>query len=211
LKSPIAGIPCVYYDTLATVYYGRDLRTIFHRRNGVPFILNDGTGRIAVLARHAMWDLASGSLDRGDGSGEVERVARAETADQVRTLLDRQFADPPEPLSDERDSSYSDDDVRKFAKERTLAIGELVTVIGAVTELPAGTLTDEGIGDDGSSVGLAGRPAIAGRAMGPVSVLVGTPDQVAGRVRMRLALAGLGIVVAAVAMGFLLMLANSPS
>lgn len=210
LRSPVDDTVCVYYDTLATVAYGRDRRTIFHRRNAVPFILNDGTGRVPVMARHAMWDLARGGLDQTSLWSEAESVAEAESAGEVRALLDRKFAEPPAPLWDERDTGYSDDDVRRFATEKTLSMGEMVTVVGAVAELPR-TDADQGVGDDGTALGLPGGPVIAGRGIGPVSVLVGTPDQIARRVRLRIGLAALGLVIALAGAGIVVMFATTAS
>jgi hypothetical protein len=58
VASPFGRWPCVWYDAKS----GFDMRGLtlpfFHQRNAVPFVLNDGSGRVLVLARRAWFEVA---------------------------------------------------------------------------------------------------------------------------------------------------------
>ena len=207
LTSPIDKVSCVYFNARATTYYGRDTRTIFHRRNAVPFVLNDGTGRVIVLSRdRAWWDPARGAFDptvRWTGE-QAERDAEA--LSRISEQPNREFAPPHEPLVDDRDDHYSDSDVQRFGKESTVAIGERVTVIGWASDFPPGMGPGDGVGDDGTSLGLAGRLVMAWHANKSVSVISGAPEQIAQRVHVRLAVAAAGALIAVIALGVLVTL-----
>jgi len=202
LTSPKDHLPTVFFNTMVTDHYGKDTRTVFWRRNAIPFVLNDGTDRMIVLAgTQAHWDPGKGPLDWAAGIGQEVAIAEQENPGDVAKLLNRQLSPAPDPSEDRNETHMTDDQLRRRAVESTLRMGQLVTVIGWVGPFPDDLSSDDGVYDDGTALGLAGHAVLAPSVDGQVTVVAGSPADVRKRLNTRInaALAGVGIVALSLA------------
>lgn len=198
LKPPFSMRPCVWYEAKIVEHGGKSEHTVYNQRNAVPFVLNDGSGRVLVLGRRARWDAATSLLDL---NGYARAKVEGDTSNQVTDLLgERQLQPIPEPLKD-------DGDITRFGSrtENVVEVGERVTVIGrAASDERAVTLTD-GCLDDGASFGLPGLFRVGPEPLWGLDVTAGAARDVTVRGRLRLIVGFLGVfvLVAAGVSGFL--------
>lgn len=203
LESAFARRPSVYYRALMTQGAGKYKRTIFHERNAVPFILNDGTGRVLVLGRRARWDPGTSLLDL---HGDDKAIAEGDTSGQIVGLLgERQLLPAPEPLA-HRDIRKPGGSDRGDETEEVVAVGERVTVMGRAGADDRAVRPTDACLDDGASFGLPGLFRIAPEPLWGLGVTAGSPRDVTVRGRLRLVVGLIGVLlVAAGAMSAALM------
>jgi hypothetical protein len=188
VTSPFGHRASVWYDSRLTRGSGRSRRVLFWEINAVPFVLNDGTGRIVVLGRLGRWDASAGH----PGSAPFENAA------DLAAELGRALADPPEPLYSFSTSSRSDP-AQGDRRETLLAIGERVTVTGrALTTRAVWNL--DACPDAGESLGLSGELVIGPGRIEGLSIAAGTAEDLANRGRIRLLLGAVGGTVTVAAM-----------
>jgi hypothetical protein len=200
--SPFGRSPSVWYDATSTIHGHKNAAmTIFHESNAVPFVLNDGTGRVLVLARRARWDAATDTIADSTGANDEAAVAEGSSEAAVARLLDRTLREPPPALARERNDEFSQEQIEAGGEERCVLAGERVTVIGRAIRRSQASLSEEdACPDTGESLGLEGEYVVESRGfITGLSVLAGTPYEVAKRARLRLfvAFAGATTVVAA--------------
>lgn len=138
--TPWGKVTCLWYQ--ARLHFGgRGDRTYYRERNAVPFVLDDGTGRILVLARQARLDAASDWLLGRLGIGQAEAVSEGASPAEVSAMLERPMQPTPQPFLASGDPNYSGPGIDK--EERYLGVGERVTVIGQATPLSSGAIRDQ--------------------------------------------------------------------
>lgn len=192
LKPPFSMRPSVWFDAKVVAGSGKSSRTVFHKRNAVPFILNDGSGRVLVLGRRARWDAATSLLDlHGYGRAKVE----GDTPEQIDDLLSaRQLQPIPEPLQESGD-------VERVGSrtENVVEVGERVTVIGRAAPDDRAQTPDDACLDDGASFGLPGLFRVGPERLWGLDVTAGSARDVTvrGRVRLMVGLLGMLVLVAA--------------
>jgi hypothetical protein len=208
LASPLDEIPCVYYKCRSMVSHGRRVEFLFGETNALPFVLNDGTGRVLVAARLGTWTTAKDAIYDAVRADENAARRAGASPDQIDGLLRRPISPAPQPLERGRDPKASDDEIRRHARESQIVVGERVTVIGQAmrreTLRPKDAAT---LPDDGSALGVTTRLVV-----GPVpytfnglSVLAGTTGQVFRRGRVQLGLASAGALMTVAAFVYLLL------
>ena len=178
----------VYYKAKTIRPGYRSSRTVFRETNAVPFILNDGTGRVLVLGRRARWDAATSPLDL---NGAVKAVAEGDaTAQGIARLYERELLAAPGPTSQRGDPGESGS-----STEATIAVGERVTVIGRAAADDRALRPLDACPDNGSSFGLPGLFRIGPESLWGLNVLAGSPRDVSVRGRLRLVVGLLGVLV----------------
>jgi hypothetical protein len=185
----------VWYESSSARQTGRTWSWLFSESNAVPFLLNDGTGRILVLGRRARWDPAAGRADRLAGANDA--VARAEGASEadIASLLDHRFVAAPDVLFTRRAKGVSQDVIDAGRRERYVAFGERVTVIGRAVPFSSSYAQDsDACPDGGQSLGLSGALVISSDTSTHLDILAGTPADVIKRGRFVVFLAVLGTI-----------------
>ena len=208
LKSPFGGWDCVYYSSRVVV--SRRLgfsNSWLDEANAVPFILNDGTDKILILARHSRWSL---------GRPGRPRFADEERAALPFAVLERQFEEAPPCLKSTR-IRYDESLARRpTATESVVRVGDVVTVSGlpvqfASTSVEFASASPESAfacRDDGRSLGLEAPLVLAPGGVRGLLITSGSPRQIVRRARLSFlrclfgapAALGVGVVV----FGFLL-------
>jgi hypothetical protein len=200
--SPFGKKACVWYDAKSTTGAGRLKVFMFRERNAVPFVLNDGTGRILVLARRARWDAATDPIARGIGADEPAAVHEGRSDAEVSRLLAGPHQEPPPCLVSHVDHHYSQEQIDAQGRENSILVGERVTVVGRATpNSPAAITEKDACADGGQSLGLPATYVIGpGPFVTGLDVLAGSPSDVTRRawVHLLLGLAGAAAILAAV-------------
>ena len=134
LAGPISGRPCVYYIAKVEEYRstGRfsNWKTIITEARGVPFVLQDGTGRAIVDATGAKIAL---DFDTRSRSGTFDNPTENE-----RAFLDRHG---------EHGRRWIFNKHLRY-REAIIEIGETIAVLGAGTREPDPSATPTGYRDD---------------------------------------------------------------
>ena len=182
----------VYYEALTIQGSGRSSHTVFHEKNAVPFILNDGTGRVLVLGRRARWDAATSLLDL---HGDEKSIAEGDTTAQIAALLaERKLLAAPDPTYRKGDPEESG-----RQSESSVAVGERVTVIGRAAADDRAVRPADACLDDGSSFGLPGLYRVGPEPLWGLDVMAGSARDVTVRGRLRLIVGLLGVLALAAA------------
>jgi hypothetical protein len=208
LRLPFSEVGCLWYYANSSISMGKGSKELFREVNAVPFVLNDGSGKVLVLGRRARWDGADGYFDErllGEDSDGGDQWSRVRVDEWFKT----HDAEPPGCLEHSRDDSYDDAEILQNAMEQTVVVGERVTVVGYAYSAASEIIGDnDDCADDGQSLGLPGIFAIGPRPRGGgLYVLAGDPNYVTRRSRANLILGFLGGVgaVMAVAAVFVLL------
>ena len=207
-SSPFGGLPCVWYDAKSVIPARRwSGTTLFEQRNAVAFVVNDGSSRILVLGRRARWDPATGFLTKELDAGEEAANQEGNSTAAISGPLEATPRSPaPPPLKSYwRRSRFGTGDrasweqIREYGTERSVRIGERVTVAGqAIPYSPAGLEASDACPDGGQSLGLFGTYVIGPALVTGLDVLAGSPDDVKTRGRLNVELAVFGAVIAVV-------------
>ncbi|MBI5366724.1 MAG: hypothetical protein HZA54_06785 [Planctomycetes bacterium] len=133
IKAPLSGRPCVYYQFRVDAQLaGGKWRTVHSGREGVPFLLDDGTGRILICPEGAALEIDEEKLLSSDGFERLPAEAKAE-------ILNRMGLSS----ADEREARE-----RIRCGELTLATGDMMYALGQVTkigDLPETMARPEGV------------------------------------------------------------------
>jgi len=208
--SPFGEEACVWYDARSSISGGRGVTvTLFRELNAVPFVLNDGTGRILVLARRARWDPATGLVAKTMGTGQDTAVYEGASNAEMSRLLDGAHQKAPYPLKSDINDRFSQEQIDANGTERSVLVGERVTVVGRAIPYSASLIKEEdACTDGGQSLGLTATYVIgAGPIVTGLDVLAGTPDDVTKRAWVHLLF---GIVGAASILVAVIALLNPP-
>ncbi len=183
--SPFGQRACIWYEARSTIGEYRTARSVFYEVNAVPFVLNDGTGRVLVLGRRARWD---------SSRGHSQAVADVRSGD-LGSSFSSSLADSPDPLQSDSSERTPPDLLPGEHREQLVAVGERVTVTGEVLD-PRGALWGiDACPDGGSSLGLPGELVIGpGRLLG-LAVVAGYPEDLAARARPRLLFGVVGVLL----------------
>jgi hypothetical protein len=193
VKSPFADLACVWYDDSSYVS-GKFGYLVSEEINAVPFVLNDGTGRILVLARRARWDPTYTSRSAWVGAGRARAPQDGASDVEIAGMLDRPLAPAPPSLK-----SFQKDGCEPWSGSRgssCVPVGRRVTVTGvAIHFMMAGVDERDACPDDGSSLGLG---LGGGYVMAPdeLVVLAGSAGALTRRFRIAMVLAPVGAVLA---------------
>lgn len=181
--TPWGKVTCLWYQ--ARLHFGgRGDRTYYRERNAVPFVLDDGTGRILVLARQARLDAASDWLLGRLSIGQAGAISEGASPAEVSAMLERPMQPTPPPFLVSGDPTYSDPGIDR--EERYLRVGERVTVIGTATPLDSGGIRDEdACFADIQSADLTSAYVVGSAKHSGLVLLAGDFNQV--RIRQRLA------------------------
>ena len=178
LISPFGQEKCVWYKSVGRIARGRLPRVAFREANAAPFILNDDSGRVLVLARRAKWDPATGGPAKLAGEGQAVESGWVPPASRQ---------EPMGASSMPCLESYRDPDLEGldwFGVEQTFRVGEVVTVVGqAVAYEPAILESMDFCPDGGESLGISSPFVIGSLPRAGLSVLAGRPREVARRIR----------------------------
>ena len=175
---------CVWYESGSARQVGRSWVWLFSESNALPFVLNDGTGRILVLGRRGRWDPAASRADRMAGASDALAREEGNSDAGIDRLLEGSFVPAPDPLYASRAKDASDVDIDRGRRERYVAVGERVTVIGlALPYSPAPTDDRDACRDGGESIGLPGRYVLGSDSSTHLDILAGTPADVVKRGR----------------------------
>jgi hypothetical protein len=191
VKPPFADLACVWYDAAAEFHFGKSGFPIFEEVNAVPFVLNDGTGRILVLARRARWDPANMSPSRWRGKGWDPEPRDGASDPEIADMLNRSLEPAPPLLKSFQKEGYEHSAANTSVT--CVPVGQRVTVFGtAIHFMMAGVDERDACPDDGSSLGLSG-----GYVMAPDELVVhaGSAAAIKHRMRIWIALAPLGAVL----------------
>jgi hypothetical protein len=196
----------VYYQATAGIAnsVNSSRRLIFRERNAVPFVINDGTGRILVLARYAGWVAADGFIDeitKGRAASNLEPGSDNSTFDWT------DLAPAPPCLEAYWDKKYDMPFVASHGRESRVDIGQRVTVTGSV--VPYASVIERnarGSVDGGASLALAGDLVVAPTrySFTGLVVMAGTAAEIRNRGRARVAIAAIGLTLVAVGLAALL-------
>ncbi len=118
LTAPISGRSCVFYEVSVVQDHGKSSSTIIHELQGVPFYLEDGTGRAIVDPRGAEVVLEQ---DFSTSSGTLDDATPVETA-----FLQRHGKEP---------KGWVFNKSLRY-RESIIGIGESVAVLGAGVREP---------------------------------------------------------------------------
>lgn len=118
LTAPISGRPCVFYEVTVRQDHGKSSSTIVHELRGVPFFLEDGSGRALVDPRGADVVLTQ---DFSSSSGSFDDATPVEEA-----FLQRHGKESKGWMFN-KSLTY---------KESVIEIGETVAVLGAGVREP---------------------------------------------------------------------------
>jgi hypothetical protein len=208
LISPFAGRHCAWYDARSEVVYGRRWRgngrtsiTAFLETNAVPFVLNDGTGRILVLGRRAHWD---GST-QPKGEAETNRGMADPTSGATPSgHKHERHREVPPPLHSWVWDGVAKAQIDEYGKEAFIAFGDVVTIVGrAVPYRISATSDKDGCVDGGRSLGLPADFIVGPRLITGLDILSGTPRQIRRSARLGLAIGLTGAVAMLVSIYFL--------
>jgi hypothetical protein len=192
LKSPFSRRLSVWYDAKITEGSGKGKHTVFRERNAVPFILNDGTGRVLVFGRRARFDPGTSLLDL---HGYDRAIAEGDTSGQVAGLLgERRLLPPPEPLA-LHDGRKPGREGLGSESDDVIAVGERVTVIGRAAPDDRAVRPVDACIDDGASFGLPSLFRIGREPLWGLEVTAGSPRDVTVRGRLRLIVGLLGVLM----------------
>lgn len=193
LKSPFSRRPSVWYEAKTTEGAGKSRHTVFHERNAVPFILNDGTGRVLVLGRRARWDAGTSLLDL---HGYDRAIDEGDTSGQIAGLLgERQLVPPPEPLAHRDTRKPGGERWGSDSSDDGVAVGERVTVIGRAAADDRAVGPVDACLDQGASFGLPTLFRIGREPLWGLEVMAGSPRDVTVRGRLRLIVGLIGVLV----------------
>lgn len=118
LTAPISGRPCVFFEVSVVQDHGKSSSTIIHELQGVPFFLEDGTGRALVDPSGAEVVLEQ---DFSTSSGTLDDATPIETA-----FLQRHGKEPKGWVFN-KSLSY---------RESIIHIGEKICVLGSGVREP---------------------------------------------------------------------------
>lgn len=174
LTSPLQSRPCVYYRSTVLQSEGRSTRRIFDEERSVGFRVRDESGSLRVFPLGATWDVPDRFADHdrllegrpvelnlrtgpavrmadvdptdpaAAGTGPSEAVREMQIADllTVRSAADGGLGGDPSLTGTGGGRQY---------REATLAVGDVVTVVGTV--LPFDQLPDPTGADEESAIG----------------------------------------------------------
>jgi hypothetical protein len=181
--TPWGKVTCLWYQ--ARIHDAlHEMFTHYRERNAVPFVLDDGTGRILVLARRARLDAASDWLLGRLGIGQAEAVSEGASPAQVSEMLERPMQPTPQPFRAAGDPNCTHSGIDK--EERYLSVGERVTVIGRAMPLGSGAIRDEdACFVDVEAADLTSAYVVGSGKLSGLVLLAGDFNQV--RIRQRLA------------------------
>jgi hypothetical protein len=191
VRSRFTDLACVWCDdsSFATGKFGY---LVSEEVNAVPFVLNDGAGRILVLARRAKWDPTNTSPSDWVGAGRARAPQDGASDVEIAGMLDRSLAPAPPLLK-----SFQKDGCESWSGtwgSSCVPVGRRVTVSGvAIHFMAAGIDERDACPDDGSSLGLGGRYIMAPDHL---VVLAGSAGALTRRMRVAMALAPIGAVLA---------------
>jgi hypothetical protein len=198
LTSPFSRKVCVWYRAEsgwnANTARSRTHVTVFNETNAIPFVLNDGTGRILVLGRRARWD----SETSGQTAGASTGIAR-----QPRTGPHRP---PPPPILTWSMDGITRDSIDSAGTDKTIPVGAIVTVVGrAIPCRPSAITPQDACLDEGRSLDLSGEFLIGPRSLAVgLDVLAGTPSQIRRNARVGIAIGVAGSASLAATIYFVL-------
>ncbi len=118
LTAPLTGRACVHYIAKVEQQQGKSWRTIITEERGVPFVLDDGTGRAIVEAQHARIAL---DFDSRSSSGTFDDPTEIE-----RAFLDKHG---------QTGQGWIFNKQLRY-REAIIEVGETVAVLGAGTREP---------------------------------------------------------------------------
>jgi hypothetical protein len=191
VRSRFTDLACVWYDDSSFVT-GKFGYLVSEEENAVPFVLNDGAGRILVLARRARWDPTNALPADWVGAGRTRAPKDGASDVEIAGMLDRSLAPAPPLLK-----SFQKDGCESWSGTRgssCVPVGRRVTVSGvAIHFMMAGVDERDACPDDGSSLGLGGRYVMAPDEL---VVIAGSAGALTLRMRIAMALAPIGAVLA---------------
>jgi hypothetical protein len=114
LKAPLSGRRCVYYSVIVRAKSGKHWRTIIEEGRGVPFVLEDGSGRVLIDPVRAEVAL---DFDRHGTSGTFD------DADPTEEAFLRRHAESSKGLIFNRSMRY---------QEAVIEVGELLVALGTI-------------------------------------------------------------------------------
>ncbi|MEJ7603241.1 MAG: GIDE domain-containing protein [Kofleriaceae bacterium] len=149
LRAPLSGRPCIYYVAVVEELHGKQWKETVREERGVPFVLDDGSGRALVDPTGAEVEL---DIDTTGASGTLDDASPAEPA-----LLARHGR-----VSRGKLFNHS----VKY-REAIIAIGETVAVLGCAVREPDPGVPPTG---EGYRQGPATRVRLTGAGKFPLRI-----------------------------------------